>query len=150
MIDFFKYVFGYGLAFVLFGLIGLQTVRSDCESIWESVQKWPRKFWRTIKFFYQRRTRGFDDSETWALDTSLSRLIVPRLKRFKELNDGFPVPIFETYEQWNEALDEIIWSFEWFANEERWNLSNEEEIEQLKRAEAGIQLFAKHFDHLWW
>jgi len=147
MIDFFKYVLGYGFTFVLLGLIGLQAVRSDWESIWESVQRWPWKIWRSIKFFYQRRTRGFDDSETWSLDTSLSRLIVPRLKRFKELLDGHPAEM--TFEEWNEIIDEMIWSFEWFANEKRWDLTNEEEIMQLKRAEAGIHLFAKYFDSLW-
>ena len=144
MIDFFKYVFGYGLAFVLFGLIGLQLKNTDIDDL----KKFPFKVTRWIRFFYQRRARGWDDSETWALDTSLSRLIVPRLKRFKELNDGFPAELTE--QKWNEILDEIIWSFEWFAGEKRWKLSTEEEVKELMRAEAGIHLFAKYFDALWW
>lgn len=143
MIDFFKYVFGYGFAFVLLGLIGLQLKNTDLDDL----KKLPFKFTRWVRFFYQRRTRGFDDSETWALDTSLSRLIVPRLKRFKELLDGHPAEM--TFEEWNEILDEMIWSFDWFASEKRWDLTNEEEVVQLKRAEAGIQLFAKYFDSLW-
>lgn len=45
-----------------------------------------KRFW---KFLWQRWTRGFDDSETWSLDSTISYFILPRLKRFKEIyNNG--------------------------------------------------------------
>lgn len=33
---------------------------------------------RIMKFFYQRITRGWDDSETWDLDTEFYKWIYPR------------------------------------------------------------------------
>ena len=44
-----------------------------------------------IKYWYQRRNRGWDDSETWGLDTTLAFWIVPRLKRLKEVTNGKPL-----------------------------------------------------------
>lgn len=43
-----------------------------------------RRYW---KFKYQKLTRGFHDGETYSLDYSLAKLILPRLKVFK----GFAV-----------------------------------------------------------
>src|SRR5688572_28721580 len=39
---------------------------------------------RPIQFFWQRMTRGFDDSCTWSLDCHLAELILPRLKLFRK------------------------------------------------------------------
>ena len=36
-------------------------------------------YWRT---WWDRRTKGFDESETWSMDYSLAKLIAPRLKMF--------------------------------------------------------------------
>ena len=38
-------------------------------------------FWRT---WWDKRTKGFDETETWSMDYSLSKLIAPRLKMFIE------------------------------------------------------------------
>jgi len=40
---------------------------------------------RDWKFLWQRWTRGFDDSETWVLYMPITKFILPRLKRFKEI-----------------------------------------------------------------
>ena len=42
-------------------------------------------FKRSLRFWWQRGTRGWDDSETWGLDGTLARFILPRLQRFKEV-----------------------------------------------------------------
>lgn len=85
------------------------------------------------------------DDETWSLDTSLARLILPRLKRFRELNNGFP-PHF-TMETWNAAIDHMIEAFEFYASEEQYNCT---ERSIHRRAEKGVMLFGRHFKHLWW
>ena len=46
----------------------------------------------------QREEQGFDDTETWHLDKTFALFIVPRLKRFLEVNNGFPSG--ETEESW--------------------------------------------------
>ena len=44
---------------------------------------------REIEFLKQRLERGFDDSETWSLSDTVGLFTLPRLKRFKEVTDGF-------------------------------------------------------------
>ena len=98
---------------------------------------------RSIKFFWQRTIRGWDDSETWSLDAALSKLIVPRLKRFKEVNICYPPNM--TPQEWDEKLDLMIEAFEFYSGEQ-YCASGEE----LKKHQKGLNLFAKHFGKLWW
>lgn len=104
-----------------------------------------RFFQRTIKFFFQRIFRGWDDSETWSLDVSLARAILPRLKHFKKLNKAYPVEL--TFDSWNAILDEMIYSFEFISSERYYQSSDHEERE---RAARGFELFCKHYRSLWW
>lgn len=104
----------------------------------------PRMLKRRIRFLYQRLTRSFDDSETWSLDYSLSKIILPRLKRFKELKNGTPYHVSE--EEWQSNLDKMIAFFEFASSEERWNAAPDE----YEKYNEGIDLFAKHFYDLWW
>ena len=47
-----------------------------------------------VHFFFQRRIRGFDDSELWSLDYTILRFILPRLQRYREKERfGWPGPI---------------------------------------------------------
>jgi hypothetical protein len=96
------------------------------------------------KFFlykYQKIFRGFGDNELWNFDTTIAKYIVPRLKRFKELQHGYPANLKE--EEWNEILDQIIYSFEL-------KLDDKEFDEELRADyELGLIYFAKYFDHLW-
>lgn len=63
-----------------------------------------------IKRFFQRIIRGWDDSDTYSLDDTFYKWLLPRLKRFKELNICFPgdekYPTFETWD--DELYDRII------------------------------------------
>ena len=47
-----------------------------------------RFYWRT---WWDRRTKGFDETETWSLDYSLSKLIAPRIEMFIRFSD-FGIP----------------------------------------------------------
>ena len=116
-------------------------------------------FWsRTYRFLWQKITRGWDDSVTWNFDARMAEWILPRLKRFKELNNGYPGDL--TWERWNEILDEMIWAFEYIANDgenriftddpltrekerEEWNVAE-------KRVDDGLKLFGEYFRGLWW
>ena len=50
---------------------------------YKGISVFSKRYW---KMWYQRRKYGFDESETWSLDYSLSKLIIPRLKMFKKLS----------------------------------------------------------------
>lgn len=102
---------------------------------------------RDVKFLWQRITRGFDDSETWSLDYSLAKIILPRLKRFRELDPCF-IPTDMTHDEWNAILDKIIYAFEYAASDTRWEIGfgNEESA----RVDEGLKLFAKYYFAMWW
>ena len=41
---------------------------------------------RRLKWFIQRRRRGFDDRELWSLDHTIAKYVYPRLKVFNKLS----------------------------------------------------------------
>ena len=103
-------------------------------------------YWkRSVKFFFQRITRGFSDRDTWNMDTRFSEYILPRLRRFKELNCGYPPDL--TPEQWDKHLDAMIYAFEWYAQDCSERIETDEVLEDVQK---GIDLFAKFYGSLWW
>lgn len=102
-----------------------------------------RRFWR---FFWQRCTRGWDDSDTWNLDTTAAKFLLPRLRRFKELNDGHPCDI--SFEEWERIIDEITWLLEKsIDDDELFEPPMNEKVERIRKAE---EYLGKYFRHLWW
>jgi hypothetical protein len=102
---------------------------------------------RDVRFLFQRLTRGWDDSETWSMDSSIAKLILPRLIRFKELHNGHPVDLTEA--QWEQILTEIIWAFEWFASGKQYEVYPDYQMD-LEVVNAALGLFAKYYRDLWW
>jgi len=100
---------------------------------------------RDVRYLWQRLTRGWDDSETWSLDYSLAKLILPRLKRFQEIRGGHPAEM--TDQEWNDILKEMIGGFEFLASDDRWACP-ENDI-RYQKAQAAIELFSKYYLHLW-
>lgn len=103
---------------------------------------------REKKFSKQRIKRGFDDSETWSLYTTISKFILPRLKRFKEINIAYPGNL--TSEEWDNTLDKIIKAFEYLSSEKYWDDLWSRNDDTHKMIEKGLKLFAKYFEALWW
>ncbi len=99
---------------------------------------------RDIRFWWQRRTRGWDDGDTFSLDHSLAKVILPRLKRFKEVTIAHPSDMSE--KEWEEKLDKMIAAFEFAGSEERWMAKPEE----YTKHQEGINLFAEYYWALWW
>ena len=96
----------------------------------------------------QRDERGFDDTETWHLDKSLTLFLIPRLKRFIELNNGFPAG--QTEESFNEKLNFILKSFEEYYYNENDEVSLELEKERLSNAKKAAALLGEIWFDLWW
>ena len=106
---------------------------------------------RYEKHAKQLKTNGFSDSETWSLDSVICKFVLPRLIRFKTLNNGFPGNL--TSEKWDAILDQMIFAFEWSLNceEDKYDkLTEEEKKTNWLRYEVGMQQFAKYFRDLWW
>ena len=60
---------------------------------------------RHLRWFWQRRIRGFDDRELWSLDISLAEYIVPRLKAFRDVNVEHVVCPGTMHMQYYGAMD---------------------------------------------
>lgn len=114
--------------------------------------------------------------ETWSLDVNLAKYILPRLKKFKELNNGYPgMDEVDTPEKWDEALDKMIQAFEYVIDWDEYWLDDSrydytdvafgddkelyerimknkiaEDIRRLAAIKEGLQLFAKYYMSLWW
>lgn len=103
--------------------------------------KWTDK--RKYKFLWQRIFRGYGDDETWSLDHEVSRFILPRLIRFKELNNGHPAGLTE--KKWNNILDKMIFAFQRKIDD-----PIEYDSVKEKKMQEGFCLFGKYFQDLWW
>lgn len=118
---------------------------------------------------------SFKDRETWDLGYTVAAFTLPRLKRFKKLNNGIPGRLLvepdgtihfndteyqeQKEKEWNTILDCIIWSFEQIINlDEEPNINNCKNWEDFRnkmdiynqKIQYGLDLFAKYFRDLWW
>jgi len=101
---------------------------------------------REKKYAKQRIKRGFDDSETWCLASTIARFILPRLKRFKDITIAYPGEI-ETPRDWSNIVEKMIVAFELVLGDDAsWMWSEEEK----KQFEEGMDLFKKWYLGLWW
>ncbi len=97
-----------------------KAARSVSRKVWDSVVWGAYRLWdhhlnpgalrQKVVHFFQRRRRGFDDSELWSLDDTILRFILPRLKRFRAAGRaGWPGPeaIFDIdYEEYQKLSDD--------------------------------------------
>ena len=81
---------------------------------WERIMFSLRWCWRDVIYWwrmqYQRWTTGFPHRESWDFYSFHAKYCLKRLKYLREHLNGHPAEI--TFEQWQEILDKIIWSFE--------------------------------------
>lgn len=114
----------------------IESLDEKVDRLFPRITHWKR-LKRVVRFWYQRRTRGWDDSETWDLDAQLAAYLVPRLRRFKEINNCCPGHLTE--EEWDARLNEMIELFS----------SYEEEFNSEKQARAW-RLLGENGNYLWW
>jgi len=97
---------------------------------------------------------GFSDTETWSLYSVIVEFILPRLKRFKMVANGYPANLANEKE-WEKILDKIIFALEWTKIDDDMSgdydkLTVEEKKENWDKYTEGMKLFAEHFRDLWW
>lgn len=92
---------------------------------------------RKEKFTQQLLEQGFHDGDTFDLHIHLTDLILPRLKRYKELAKDVIAIDF--------PLDDMIKAFE-LIQEDKFSWNEEEQ----KIYNKGMDAFAKYFTALWW
>ena len=80
------------------------------------------------------------DSDLVNLDMTIAQFIAPRLKAFRERNEGWPCG-FENLAAWDAALADMQHAFETIATE---GMPVYED-----HVERGLDLFRKHLQDLW-
>jgi hypothetical protein len=98
----------------------------------------------------QRFERGFDDTETWHMDRTMALFIIPRLKRFIEVNNG--IPNGETEESYDEKIKFIISAFEnYYVSDKYFNSVDIEERKKLTDdVRQAVEYLSKLWFELWW
>jgi len=99
----------------------------------------------------QRRFEiGFDDTETWHMDRTMALFIIPRLKRFMEVNNG--IANGETEQSYDEKLRFIIKAFEnYYATDKYFNSVDIEERKKLTDdVRLAVDYLSKLWFELWW
>ena len=99
------------------------------------------------EFCYQVEDRGFDDSITWSLFEPISEIITPLLKRFSELHKEYcDEPEFQ------ENVNKMIVAFELMATFDEWDTfgTTDEDRENRKKIEEGLEAFKNGWSGLWW
>jgi len=81
-----------------------EALNNICFSVADDVYE--KDLERKEQYRQQRFLNGFDDTETWHMDRTMALFIIPRLKRFIEVNNG--IPIGETEESYDEKIRFII------------------------------------------
>jgi len=89
----------------------------------------------------QRVERGFDDSETWSLSGTLANFLLPRLKRFNE------VDMCLREDEYKEDMNNFISLLELEIRDDGIRDFTEEEN---KTIEKGLDAFKRLFFRLWW
>ena len=65
---------------------------------------------RRLRWFIQRRKRGFDDRELWGLDHTIAKFIYPRIKAFRETQRiSCATCFFPEDTEWDEKSTDEDW-----------------------------------------
>ncbi len=120
--------------------------------------RWRWQQWdpfRPLRWWWQRRTWGFDERDLWSLDYAIIKFIYPRLKFFRERYcggvpshpteldaQGFPRRM--TPEEWEGILDEMLEGLQ-LVKEDTYPLIGEDH----KKLVHSLDVFHRWFFHLW-
>lgn len=98
---------------------------------------------RAVRFWWQRRMRGWSDDELWSLDHTIAMFILPRLRRFRDYSNGHPGTLTE--QQWLKKLDDMIYAFSRYEGSDGCCRDDAEP----GRYRQGMAAFAMWFGQLW-
>ena len=97
----------------------------------------------------QRFERGFDDTETWHMDRTMALFIIPRLKRFIEVNNG--IANGETEESYYQKMKFIVEAFEnYYATDKYYKSETPEREKLINDVKQALIYLHKLWFELWW
>lgn len=96
---------------------------------------------RDKRLLKQAISKGWSDDETWSLRDNIAKFVLPRLKRYREIDAVYPVGLEN--KEWNDIVDKMIRAFE-IIKSDKITDKNYEEVKD------GLELFSTYFLCLWW
>lgn len=118
----------------------------------------------TYEDFHRRLKKDIPSSaEFYSLDHTVACFLLPRIKALKwqfkdhpnwtkKLYEEDPTEenklMYEKYRDFNQALNEMIFTFNWYSSDRRWDYDGLDE-EWNKRVRAGLDAFAEWYETLW-
>ncbi len=99
---------------------------------------------RAIKHWWQRRTRGWDDSDLWSLDHTIAKFILPRLIAFRHRPYGYPAMLTE--KEWDARLEIMTAAFRIVASDVDYYAMD---TRQKIIVREGLRIFSENFRDLW-
>ena len=107
------------------------------------MNKRKRHLKKKLKAIEAHNNKMWDDC--FDLDHTLAIYILPRLKWLKKHSNGYP-GCFDTPEEWDDVLDQMIYAFEIIGDEDNIGLSKDKQQMVVKE---GLRLFGEWFQALW-
>lgn len=111
---------------------------------------------RNIKYWLQRRTRGWSDDETWNLDYEFIHWINSRFKKYKEQASNVVNLNYHKFQYQNKSytqlqlIDKVINITDEMLTNDYWSLlySNPDKIEKNKN--EVFDIFKIIYEVMWW
>lgn len=97
---------------------------------------------RIPRYQQQIEERGWDDTQLWQLDKTIIRFALPRIKRLKEIQHGFPGNLTEN--EWDDTIDAMVAEMELYLADESLDSSTFHSLFGDK-----LPLFKQYFHQLW-
>lgn len=103
---------------------------------------------RRIQRLFQRINRGWDDSDVWSMDTTMSKSIGAQLIHLANTTHGWPgTEEFQHPDEWTDLLHQHGQALLNYADKKFGSL--EDDDRSLKEAREAFHWIADHFDSLW-
>lgn len=107
---------------------------------------------RVKKFKQYKKEHGFNPTDIWSLDVSISLYILPRLCYFRDNLSGYPADFIndenndkKSTKEWRKVLNKMINSF--YLSIEK---PTDRDLTELnKEIKEGLELFSQYFGSLW-
>lgn len=104
-----------------------------------------RRVLRNIKYWSQRKIRGWSDADAWDVGFFVSKKTLPVLKKYRENLISHPASM--TIEEWERIVDKIIEAMEIHIKDLD-SLDYVSPDDYMKMLE-GFNLFGKYFVNFW-
>lgn len=101
-----------------------------------------------------RKKKGLSkiqNSECWNLNSTIINFVLPRLRKFKEININSYPEKCGSIENWHKIIDKIVWSFQFAKDVAESNYSNEYRANDgnWNKYNEGMDLFKDYSLDLW-